>query len=213
MSKSNNHATLLAHLYALRDMIHNPRRIISGDYELVQVLANNDERHQYNFYLREPRTNFYISADPTVFAVGNIDKLCQTNPINVFQRLAKICSLRLLTMENGDGWPFNDGKTTRSICKMSDIEQMLAVELKRTEIEPEESLLRRAFEENDWLDIYGFEPKSHNYDEGLIELLKKDSVACGTIRSALRMIKHNGVRKELIKDFECVVGTGWLRLL
>lgn len=203
MSSSNNHATLLAHLYALRDMMYNPQAIINGDYELVQVLANNDEKTQFNFYLREPRTQFFISADPHVFAVGNIDKLCDTNPIKVFQTLAKICSLRLLATEKVHGWPFNDGLTTRAFCKMSDVAQMLHEDYQRSTMAPEDDTMRLAFEANPYHAIY---LNDHSWDDDLVKLLRGNKEAQSSIRHALRMVKHSGVRKELMDSFSVVVG-------
>ncbi|MGL5647253.1 MAG: hypothetical protein ACRDDY_05330 [Clostridium sp.] len=199
---SSNHATILAHLYFLSDAINRPDRIISGDYDLMQVLSDSkDGGKQYQFYLREPRTQFFVSADPSTFAVGNIDMLSTKHPVDIFQRIGKIAAFRLYCTDMKDNWPFNEG-VLRTITPMSEIQQITTYEMKRMESNPVNDEMRLLVEKGTPFEPYiGFVKGAVD----LAKLISGDAEAKRTIELALKMVKHNTVRKELKKSLAKVL--------
>lgn len=78
--KSSVHATMMAHLWFLRDLVKDPTNVLCGEYIMhrtVSIEKDSEglEKEITRFYMTEPRTQFKVSCDPEAFRFGSVQSL------------------------------------------------------------------------------------------------------------------------------------------
>lgn len=78
--KSTVHATMMAHLWFLRDLVNDPTNVLCGEYIMrrrtsIEKDSEGLEKEVTRFYMIEPRTQYAVSCDPEAFRFGSVQSL------------------------------------------------------------------------------------------------------------------------------------------
>lgn len=80
--KPQVHATMMAHLWFLRDLVKDPTNVLCGEYIMrrrvsTETDAEGNGKVVTRFYMMEPRTQYMVSCDPEAFRFGSVQSLRQ----------------------------------------------------------------------------------------------------------------------------------------
>lgn len=80
--KPQVHATMMAHLWFLRDLVKDPTNVLCGEYIMRRNVVTETDKEGVDkvitrFYMMEPRTQYMVSCDPEAFRFGSVQSLRQ----------------------------------------------------------------------------------------------------------------------------------------